>query len=105
MIHAITCSFVLTSGAGTSFSGPMASMISATYRRVNDSSSRLDSRGIADDSPLTTAERHVCDRTFPGHPRGERRDLVERHVGVITDPAFRRTERDVVLHAVSGEDF
>ena len=30
MTHAITCSLVLTSGAGTSFSGPMASMISAT---------------------------------------------------------------------------
>ena len=30
MIHAIVCSLVFTSGAGTSFSGPMASMISAT---------------------------------------------------------------------------
>ena len=40
--HAITCSLVLTSGAGTSLSGPMASMISATYRRVSDSISRRD---------------------------------------------------------------
>ena len=42
MTHAITCSLVLTSGAGTSFSGPIASMISAMYRRVSASSSRRD---------------------------------------------------------------
>ena len=28
MIHAMVCSLVFTSGAGTSFSGPMNSMIS-----------------------------------------------------------------------------
>jgi len=33
---------VLTSGAGTSFSGPIASTISATYRRVSASSSRRE---------------------------------------------------------------
>ncbi len=40
----MTCSLVFTSGAGMSLSGPMASMISATYRRVRASSSRADNR-------------------------------------------------------------
>ena len=39
MIHAIVCSFVFMSGAGTSFSGPMNSISSAVYRRVSRSSS------------------------------------------------------------------
>ena len=62
-------------------------------------------RRIADDPSLAAAERHVRHRALPGHPRGERGDLVERNVRVIADPALRRTERDVVLHAVSGEHF
>src|SRR4029450_8147731 len=43
----MTWSLVLTSGAGTSFSGPIASTISATYRRVSASSSRRDIFGGA----------------------------------------------------------
>src|SRR5216684_2106787 len=70
--HAMTCSLVLTSGAGTSFSGPMASMISATYRRVSASSSR--------------------------------RDIVERDTGVVADPPLCRSQGDVVLDAIAGED-
>ena len=61
-------------------------------------------RGIADDAALAAAERDVRDGALPRHPGGQRRDLVERHVGVIADAALRRTERDVVLHAVAGED-
>src|SRR5262249_32493657 len=48
--HAMIWSLVLTSGAGTSFSGPMASTISATYRRVSASISRFD---IFDGSQVT----------------------------------------------------
>ncbi len=61
-------------------------------------------RRIADDAALAAAERHVRDGAFPGHPRRERRDLVERDVGVIADAALGRAERDVVLHAIAGED-
>ena len=38
-IHAITCAFVPTSGAGMSFSGPISLMISVVKRRVSRSSS------------------------------------------------------------------
>ena len=62
-------------------------------------------RRVADDAALAAAERHVRDGALPRHPRGERRDLVERDVRVIADAALRRAERDVVLHAVAGEDF
>ena len=61
-------------------------------------------RGIADDAALAAAERDVRDGALPGHPRRERGHLVERHVRVIADAALRRAERDVVLHAVAGED-
>ncbi len=43
MIHAIIRSLVLTSGAGTSESGPRVSMIAEVYRRVIRSSSALES--------------------------------------------------------------
>ena len=42
MIHAITRSFVFTSGAGTSESGPRTSMMEDVYRRVTFSSSAMD---------------------------------------------------------------
>ena len=42
MIHAITCSFVPMSGAGTSTSGPMILISSAVKRRVIDCSSFRD---------------------------------------------------------------
>ncbi len=42
IIHAIVCSSVPISGAGTSFSGPMNSISSAVYRRVIRSSSPCD---------------------------------------------------------------
>src|SRR5262249_5125060 len=61
-------------------------------------------RGIADDAALAAAERDVRDGAFPRHPGRERGDLVERHTRVIAYAALRRAERDVVLHAVAGED-
>src|SRR5919197_846744 len=62
-------------------------------------------RRVADDAALAAAEGDVRDGALPRHPRRERRDFVEIHAGVIADAALRRTERDVVLHAVAGEDF
>ncbi len=43
MNHAITCSFVPTSGAITSVCGPTKGIISCVYRRDSASSSRRDS--------------------------------------------------------------
>ena len=54
--------------------------------------------------PLPPPNGIVRDRALPRHPRGERGDLVERDVGVVADAALRRSERDVVLHAIAGED-
>jgi hypothetical protein len=45
------------------------------------------------------------DGAFPRHPGCQRGHFVERDAGVIADAALRRAERDVVLHAVAGEDF
>ena len=61
-------------------------------------------RRIADDAALAAAERDVRDGALPRHPRGERGDLVERDAGMVADAAFRGPERDVVLHAIAGED-
>ena len=61
-------------------------------------------RRIADDAALAAAERDVRDGALPRHPRRERGHFVERDVGVIADAALGRTERDVVLDAVAGED-
>ncbi len=53
MIHAIVCSLVFMSGAGTSRSGPMNGRISAVYRRVIRSSSPSEStRGSQITPPL-----------------------------------------------------
>ena len=62
-------------------------------------------RGVADDAALAAAERDVGDRALPRHPGGERRDFVEADVGVVANAALGRPERDVVLHAIAGEDF
>ena len=62
-------------------------------------------RRVADDPALAAAERNVRDGALPRHPRRERGHFIERHAGVIPDAALRRAERDVVLHAVPGEDF
>ncbi len=59
---------------------------------------------IADDAALAAAERDVGDGALPRHPRRQRRDFVERDAGMVTDAAFGRAERDVVLHPVAGED-
>ena len=62
------------------------------------------SRGVADDAALAAAKWHVRHRTFPRHPGGERRDLVEADIGVVSNTALGGPERDVVLNAIPGED-
>jgi hypothetical protein len=60
MTHAMIWSLVLTSGAGTSLSGPMASMISAMYRRVSASSSRRDMRVGSQMTPPLPPPNGTC---------------------------------------------
>src|SRR5215472_4569047 len=60
--------------------------------------------GIADDPAFASAEWDVGDGALPGHPGGECRHLVERDAGMIANASLGRTEGDVVLHAVAGED-
>ena len=54
--------------------------------------------------PLPPPNGMLRDGALPRHPRRQRRHFVERDVGVIADAALGRAERDVVLHAVAGED-
>src|SRR5580704_15457838 len=89
MIQAMVCSLVFTSGAGTSFSGPMNSMISEVYRRVMRSSSpRLMALGSQMTPPLA-------------QPKGifTRAHFIERHLRRVADAALARAASDVVLHA------
>ena len=62
-------------------------------------------RRVADDAAFPSAERDVGDGELPRHPRRERGHFIEGHIGVVADAALRGPERDVVLHAVAGEDF
>ena len=102
MIQAMVCSFVFTSGAGTSLSGPMKSKISAVYRRVMRSSSICERIvRVADDAALGATEWDIYHCAFPGHPRGQRAHFVERHVRRKTNAALRRTASDGMLHAIT----
>jgi hypothetical protein len=60
-------------------------------------------RGVAGDAALAAAEWQIHHGALPGHPEGERRDLIERDARVEADPALGRPAREVVLHAVPGE--
>ena len=105
MIQAIVCSLVFTSGAGTSFSGPMNSMISEVYRRVIRSSSPMAHLlGVADHSALGAAKRDVHDRALPGHPARQSAHFVERDLGRVADAAFAGTACNGVLNPESGEN-
>ena len=61
-------------------------------------------RRIANHAALAAAEWNVRDGALPRHPRRERRHFVERDAGMIANASLRRSERDVVLHAIAGED-
>src|SRR5690606_3546302 len=58
---------------------------------------------VTNDPALTTAERNVNDRTFPGHPCRKSLDLVDIHVGSVTNSAFCGTASKVVLHTKTFE--
>ena len=102
MIQAIVWALVPTSGAGMSESGPMMPSSSVANRRVSASSSfGLIARGSHGDAALRAAERHVDERALPGHPHGQRADVVEVGARVEAQAALGRTAGDVVLDAVA----
>jgi hypothetical protein len=105
MSHAITRSFVFTSGAGTSESGPSSrdDAGGVPARHALQLAHRHVER-VADHAALRTAERDVDHGALPRHPRGERLHLVERDVQVEADAALGRAARGVVQHADAGED-
>ena len=105
MIQAIVWALVPTSGAGMSESGPMMPSSSVANRRVRASSSfALIARRVAGDAALGAAERDVDERALPGHPHGQRADVVEVGRRVEAQAALGRAARDVVLDAVALED-
>ena len=96
MIQAMICASVPTSGAGMSLSGPMRiDDLGREAARERSSSLQRERLGVADDAALGAAEGQVDDGALPGHPHGERRDLVQRHVGVVADAALGRAAREL----------
>src|SRR5207249_2515940 len=59
--------------------------------------------GVADHPALGAAEGEPGDGALPGHPHGQRLDLVKGDVGVIADAALGRSPGDVVLDAEALE--
>src|SRR5262249_50796032 len=58
---------------------------------------------VANHPALCAAVRDPHYRALPGHPHGQRADLVQIYLGVVADAALRGPAREVVLHAVPGE--
>ena len=61
--------------------------------------------GIAIHAALRATEGNVDRGSLPGHTCRQSFHFIERDVGMKTDSACARTARNVVLHAVTGEDF
>ena len=103
-IQSMCCALVMTSGAGTSLTGPTFLASWRTQPRQICSCSRaLRLCGIADHAALAAAERDVHDRALPGHPHGEGAHGVERLLRVEADAALGRAAGVVVLHAEAAE--
>jgi hypothetical protein len=59
---------------------------------------------IAGHAAFGSAIRQAGQSTFPAHPHRQRRHLAERHVMVKAHAALRRSEREMMLHAIAHED-
>src|SRR5262249_6251174 len=104
MTHAITRSFVFTSGAGTSESGPRVAKKPAgerPRRRPHSPAAHLSRAPTP--AAFRPPERQVHDRALPVHPRRERLYFLERHLHVEPNTAFGGAARRIVEHAVTGE--
>ena len=95
---------VFTSGAGMSYSGPMLQPRAIGEAPGDALELRHRKAGRIDlDAALGAAEGDVDDRRLPGHPGGQRPDLVDVDGGVVAKAAFVRAQHVVVLHAVARE--
>src|SRR5512143_735849 len=93
------CALVMTSGAGTSRSGPTSRATCRTQPRQICSCARAQVVRIADDAALRATERDVDDGALPRHPHRERADRVDGFLRVEADAALARSAGVVVLHA------
>jgi hypothetical protein len=59
---------------------------------------------VADDATLATAQRDVHHGGFPGHPRRQGPNRIDRLLRVETDATFRRASRVVVLDTEAVEN-
>ena len=60
---------------------------------------------IAGDAAFRAAVGQAGERAFPAHPHGQRRDFAQSDIRMITQAAFGRAERQMMLHAIAGENF
>src|SRR4029079_3047502 len=57
--------------------------------------------GITNDSAFAATVRDAHRGAFPGHPRCESFNFIERDLRVITNPTLRGSTGDVVLNAIA----
>ena len=95
----------MTSGAGTSCSGPT---FLATWRTQPRQIAFLLARAqvvrVADHAALGAAQRDVDDGALPGHPHRQGADRVDRLLRVEADAALAGAAGVVVLDAEAAED-
>ena len=105
MIHAIICSLVFTSGAGTSLSGPNRSeqIGGVAPRQALELAPRHLRRDRTATPPLPPPKGMFTTAHFQVIQAASAFDLVERDVGVIADAALGGPADDRVLHAVARE--
>ena len=60
--------------------------------------------GIAGDTAFGAAVGQTGEGAFPTHPHGEGSDLAEGDFRMVTETTLGRTEREVMLDAVAGEN-
>ena len=105
IIQAITWAFVLTSGAGMSFSGPTRTSISVKNRRVSASSSLIESFfGSTITPPLPPPYGMPTTAHFQVIHIARALTSSRRHVLVVADAALGWAAAEVVLDAVARED-
>jgi hypothetical protein len=104
MIQAMVCSLVFMSGAGNVFFGPDEvddlRCVAAGHALEFTLAEQL---WIANHAALGAAEGYVDYCALPGHPAGQCAYFVQSDFGRVTDSAFSRAARDVVLNAKAGE--
>jgi len=106
MTQAMVCSFVPTSGAGTSRSGtqPVRQFRGIAAGQPLELSARHLPR-IANHSALSAAKGNVHHRALPRHPRCQRAHFVDGDIRSKADSALPWPAHRGVQHAISREHF